>query len=301
MGYLKRAFVFLLVNILIISTIGILVYLTGLDKYLFAYGVGYQGLLITSFIWGMGGAFISLLLSRFMVKMMMSVRVIDPGTATGDTRDLVQMVYALASKAGLKKMPEVGIYESDEVNAFATGPTKNRALVAVSTGLLYRMNRNQIEGVLGHEVAHIANGDMVTMTLVQGVVNSFVLFASQIITRILSQATRDENGRGGLSGFAYYMVYQLVYSVLSLLAFPIVAWVSRYREFRADSGGARLAGTDKMISALQALKGTKDLIDDESAAVATLKISGSNKGLAQLFATHPHLDERIKRLQMGRL
>lgn len=300
MTIVKRIFVTLLINILVISTIGILINVTGLDRYMYGYGVGYEGLLITCFIWGMAGSFISLLISRFLVKLTMRVQVINPTTASGDTKELVQIVHELARRAGITKMPEVGIYQSDEINAFATGPTKNRALVAVSSGLLYKMNRSQLEGVLGHEISHVANGDMVTMTLVQGVVNSFVLFASHILVRVLDQVLRDRDGRGGLGGWSQYFVFQLISTLLSFLAYPVIAFVSRYREYRADAGGARLAGLDKMVGALRALKGTENSIDTQHMEVAALKISGKRSKFMQLMSTHPDLDDRIRRLEMAK-
>lgn len=295
----KRVFVFFLVNILVVLTIGLVLQLTGLNQYFYQHGLGNEQLLIFSFIWGMGGAFISLLLSRFMAKMMMGVRVIDPNSAHGQSRELLEVVHRLARKAGIDTMPEVGIYASPEVNAFATGPTKNKALVAVSSGLLERMDQREVEGVLGHEVAHVANGDMVTMTLVQGIVNAFVLFLSHIIARLIDSALRDREGRGGLSGFSYYLVYNVISVFLSFLAFPIVAWVSRYREYRADAGGASLAGRDKMIAALRALKDTQRFVDPTHKEMDTLKISGKPSRFMQMMATHPPLDDRIRRLEVG--
>lgn len=293
----KRIFLFLLTNIFIILTIGTVLYLVGGMKYLSGWGLGYQDLMIFCLIWGMGGAFMSLLLSRFMAKMFMGVQLIDPDKASGQDRELLEMVYRLARKAGLSTPPEVGIYQSEEVNAFATGPSKNRSLVAVSTGLFRNLNRHQVEGVLGHEVAHIANGDMVTMTLVQGVVNAFVIFLTQIIVRVLDQVTRDNQGRGGIMhGFLGFMLYQFIYSVLAFLAYPIVAAFSRYREFKADAGGARLAGREKMISALKALAGTTELVEQDHQSVAALKIS-NRAGFAKLFSTHPPIADRIKALE----
>jgi heat shock protein HtpX len=162
------------------------------------------------------------------------------------------------------------------------------------------MSHSEIQGVLGHEVAHVANGDMVTMTLVQGVVNSFVLFATHIIVRILDQVLRDREGRGGLSGFMHYFAFNAISTLLSFLAYPVIAAVSRYREYRADAGGARLAGLDKMVGALKALKGTQELVDTSHMEIAAFKISGKKSKFMQLMSTHPDLDDRIRRLQMGR-
>ena len=192
MVWTKRILLFLATNILVMLTISILVQLLGLNRGLGAYGIDYGQLMLFCLVWGMAGSLISLALSRVMAKMMMGVRVIDPATNDPQERALVDTVYALARGARLPAMPEVGYYDSPEVNAFATGPTRSKALVAVSTGLLQRMNRDEVEGVLGHEISHVANGDMVTMTLIQGVVNAFVLFLARVIAFAITQnsATR---------------------------------------------------------------------------------------------------------------
>jgi len=194
-------------------------------------------------------------------------------------------------------MPEVGIYDSPEVNAFATGPTKNRALVAVSSGLLNRMGRDQVEGGLGHEVAHVANGDMVTMTLIQGVVNAFVMFLARAIAFAVAQGMRrDDEGRSFSHG-TYYIVQFVLEIVFMILGSILVAFVSRWREFRADHGGARLAGREKMIAALEALRRNYELIDPQAQpAVQSLKISGRG-GFLKLFSTHPPVEERIAALR----
>jgi heat shock protein HtpX len=249
--------------------------------------------MIYCLIWGMGGAFISLALSRVMAKWMMGVHVIDPAKADASGAELVRTVHQLAQSAGLTKMPEVGVYESPELNAFATGPTRNRSLVAVSTGLLRRMGREEVRGVLGHEVAHIANGDMVTMTLIQGVVNAFVLFFARIIAYVISQ--RVSSDMRYVVHFVSMIVFQILFSILGMF---VVAWFSRWREYRADKGGASLAGRQSMINALRALGNNVVVHDDRQAAVATLKISPtSRKGFARLLSTHPALEDRIKRLQ----
>jgi len=293
----KRILLFILTNALIITAITIVTTVFGLRPYISEQGIDYGALMIFCLLWGFGGAFISLGLSRIMAKWMMKVRVIDPSTATGDLRWLVETTHRLCQEAGLGKMPEVGIYDSPETNAFATGPTKNRSLVAVSTGLLRQMSSDEVEGVLAHEVAHIANGDMVTMTLIQGVVNAFVMFFARIIAFALSQFVRAE--MRFIVHFAAVIVFQILFSFLGAI---VVAYFSRQREFRADAGGARLAGTGKMTSALQRLQrvvqpqaATKD-----QDAFSTLKISGATKGFMHLFATHPPLEDRIRRLQTGR-
>ncbi|NDD92729.1 protease HtpX, partial [bacterium] len=250
--WLRRISIFLVINFVIMLTISVLTSVLGVGNYMNAQGIDYPSLMGFCLIWGMGGAFMSLALSRIMAKWMMGVQVIDPSEAQGANEQwLVETVHQLARSAGITTMPEVGIYESPEVNAFATGPTKNRALVAVSRGLLDRMSRDQVEGVLGHEVAHAANGDMVTMTLVQGVVNAFVMFLSRVIAFAVSQALRGrdrEESSGGSSHLIYYLVRFVLEIVFMILGSMVVAYVSRLREFRADHGGARLAGRDKMIS-----------------------------------------------------
>ena len=298
----KRIFLFGLVNILVVLTITIVLGLLRVGNYFPAGGLA--GLAVFCLVWGFAGAFISLALSRIMAKWMSGVRLIPPDTTDPTLRALLETVYGLARQAGLPRLPEVGIYQSDEVNAFATGPSRSRALVAVSSGLLQRMNQPEIEGVLGHEVTHIANGDMVTMTLVQGVINAFVLFLARVLAFVVGQAltARDDRREGG--GWLEYllvMVFQVVFSILGMV---VVAWFSRRREFRADAGGARLAGRGKMINALRALE---QLYEPEAAVAAArqaqgfqaLKISNRAGALASLFATHPPIEQRIARLEQG--
>src|SRR5579872_6811122 len=237
---MKRIFLFLLTNIMVMVTISIVASLLGVNRYLGAHGIDYKALMGFCLVWGMGGAFISLWMSKFMAKMAMSIQMIDPHTTDADQRDLLNIVYSLAQKANLKTMPEVGIYDSPELNAFATGPTKNNALVAVSSGLLQAMNHDEIEGVLGHEITHISNGDMVTMTLIQGVVNAFAMFLSRIIAFAISTAmARGEEREGGFSGGILYYLMTFVFDILfTILGSIVVATFSRYREYRADNGGA---------------------------------------------------------------
>lgn len=292
MTWFKRIFFFVLTNILIIVTISIVIQILGIRPYLRGAGIDLINLALFCLIWGMGGAFISLFLSKFMVKMMMGVKEIDPHDP--NLGWLVQKVHSIARKAGISKMPEVGIYESEELNAFATGPSKNNSLVAVSTGLLQRMDERSLEGVLGHEVAHIANGDMVTMTLLQGIVNAFVMFFARIISFIVSSAVKDDD----LRSLVQFITIIFLEIVLSFLGMLVVAWFSRYREFRADEGGARLTTRSSMINALQTLKDYYEIQDPNlPQSVNTFKISGKSAGLLALLATHPPLDERIKRLQ----
>lgn len=299
MAWFKRIFLFLAVNILTILTISIILNVLGVKPYLTAYGMDYQSLMVFCLVWGMGGAFISLGLSRIIAKMMYRVHVVDPKTHDSELQELVQTVHRLARSAGLPRMPEVGVYDSPEVNAFATGPTKARSLVAVSSGLLQRMRKEEVEGVLGHEVAHIANGDMVTMTLLQGVVNAFVMFLARAITFALSQASRRDDDDAGFSGGTYFMVQIALELVLMILGSMVVAWFSRYREFRADAGGARIAGRENMVRALQRLRSTVELIDPNAQPAAqALKISSRPGGFLALLSTHPPLEDRIARLEL---
>lgn len=296
---IKRFMLFFGVNILIVATLGITLSLLQSFGIIPPIGQGYQGLFIFCLFWGMGGAFISLMLSKFMAKKMMGVRIIEP---KGPGSELVQRVHALARKAGLEKMPEVGVYESPEVNAFATGPSRNNSLVAVSSGLLSKMGESEVDGVLAHEVAHIANGDMVTMTLVQGVMNAFVMFAARVVASIIDNAMRDEDGRGGLGMFAYFGVVIVLDILFGILAAPVVAGFSRWREYRADNGGARLAGKDKMIAALEALQRNVDKIDKSTDQKAFQSMKISNTGsLAALMSTHPPLSKRIEALRKNPL
>jgi heat shock protein HtpX len=296
----KRIVLFLALNFVIVMTISLIMRVFGVQPYITAYGINYQSLLIFCFIWGMGGALISLALSRVMAKWMMGVQVIDPQTRDSYLQDVVQMVHQLCRSAGITKMPQVGIYDSPEVNAFATGPTKNRSLVAISTGLLNRMSRDQVEGVLGHEVTHISNGDMVAMTLIQGVVNAFVMFAARAIAFAIAQSGRSDDRDRGFSPMMYWVLTMVLEIVFMILGSIVVASFSRWREYRADKGGARLAGREKMISALQALQRTYEYVDPNTQpAVATLKISSRPMGIWKLFSSHPPLSDRIARLEAG--
>lgn len=297
----KRIVLFVLTNILIVATISIVTSLLGITPYLTANGLNLESLAALCAVWGFGGAFISLLLSRVMAKMMMGVQVVPVDTRDAGMRWLVDTVHRHAKRAGITKMPEVGIYQSPQLNAFATGPTKNRSLVAVSTGLLNYMNKDEAEGVIGHEVAHIANGDMVTMTLVQGTVNAFVMFFARIIAYFLTQSGNSNDERP--NPMAQYWVAMLIEIALGFLSMPIIAWFSRQREFRADKGGAELAGKEKMVAALQALKRNFELPESAHPAVETLQISGKAKkgGFIHLFSTHPPLELRIERLMRARI
>ena len=292
----KRVFLFVATNILIIATISVVMSVFGIQPYLDAKGINYQSLMIFCVLWGFGGAFISLALSRIMAKWMMGVKVIEPDTRDPELRGLVLKVHGFARKAGIQKMPQVGYYEAEDLNAFATGPTKNRSLVAVSTGLLRNMNESELDGVLAHEVAHIANGDMVTMTLVQGVVNAFVMFLARVIGFFASQFVSED--KRTIVQFGIVIAVEIALGILGMI---VVSAFSRRREFRADSGGASLSTTDNMISALERLKVNTQLPKtDDQPAIASLKISGKAGGLLKLFSTHPDLDDRIASLQRSR-
>ncbi|PIS10879.1 MAG: protease HtpX [Bdellovibrio sp. CG10_big_fil_rev_8_21_14_0_10_47_8] len=300
MTWFKRIGLFVAVNALVIGTISILLNVLGVKPYIMAYGLDYQSLMIFCLIWGMGGAFISLALSRVMAKWMMGVQIVPANTPDPELRELVQMVHQLSRAARLPAMPQVGVYESQEVNAFATGPSKSRSLVAVSSGLLLRMKNEEIRGVIGHEVAHIANGDMVTMTLVQGVVNAFVMFLARAIAYALTMA-KGQGGEERGTPLSYYAVQFALEIAFMILGSMVVAWFSRRREYRADSGGARLAGRDNMIQALEGLKRTFDNVDPSAQpALQALKISSRSGGFMKFFSTHPPLEERIRRLRGAR-
>ena len=288
---MKRIFLFVATNLAIMITLSIVLSILGIGGYrLPGGGLNYSALMVFCLVWGMGGAFVSLQLSRFMAKSALGVRLVDGRTGHHDLDWLHQTVRQLTERAGLP-MPEVGFYDSPEVNAFATGPSQRRSLVAVSSGLLRSMTRDEAEGVLAHEVTHIQNGDMVTMTLIQGVVNAFVMFFSRIIANIVRQMVDERNA---------YLVSMLTTIVLDIafgfVGMMVVAWFSRAREFRADAGGAGLAGHARMIGALQRLQQNQRLVDTSQPQLATMKIAGA-KGWMALFSTHPPLEDRIRALQ----
>jgi heat shock protein HtpX len=289
----RRVFLFVAVNILIITTISIVMKALGVQPYLDAQGINYQSLMIFCVLWGFGGAFISLALSKVMAKWMMGVKIIDPQTADQSLLSLVQKVHGFARLAGIEKMPEVGYYEADDLNAFATGPSKNKSLVAVSTGLLRQLNEKELDGVLAHEVAHIANGDMVTMTLIQGVVNAFVMFLARVIGFFASQFVSED--KRGIVQFGIVIACEICLGVLGMM---VVSAFSRQREYRADQGGALLSSSSSMISALEKLKSKYQISQTkEHPSIASLKISGQAGGWLKLFSTHPDLNDRIQRLK----
>ena len=292
----KRVFLFVLTNIAIMVMVSLVLAVLG---HLGVLGVaGSHGtLLVICAVWGFGASFVSLLLSRWMAKRAMGVHLVGPDVRDADAQWLYATVSRLAQQANLP-MPEVGIYESPEVNAFATGPSKKRSLVAVSSGLFRSMSKQEIEGVLAHEIAHVANGDMVTMALIQGVVNAFVLYLSHIVAMIARNAlsSRDERGPsflGVLAGHAVFIAAQIAFGLIGSM---VTAWFSRHREFRADAGGAVLAGRGSMVSALRRLMAHQGQVDRSNPEYATMKIAGG-KGLLSLFSTHPPLELRIATLE----
>ena len=253
------------------------------------------GLLFFAAVIGFGGAFVSLAISKWMAKRSMGVQVIEQPRNEAE-RWLLETVTRQAAAAGIKT-PEVGFYDAPEINAFATGPSRNNALVAVSSGLLRAMSRDEAEAVIGHEVSHVANGDMVTMALIQGVVNTFVIFLSRVVGRAIDAAI--SGNRDGGPGLAYFGIVMVLDMVFGLLASIVVMWFSRHREFRADAGGAQLAGRPKMIAALEKLGQTYGASTLPSSIRAFGISGGVAHGLRKLFMTHPPLAERIQRLREG--
>ena len=291
---MKRVLLFLATNLAIMLVLSISVRLLGIQPYLGAHGLNLGALLAFAAIMGFGGALISLAISKWSAKRAMGVRVIESPETSAEFW-LVETVRKHAREAGID-MPEVGIYDAPEINAFATGMRRNAALIAVSSGLLEQMTRAEAEAVIGHEVAHAANGDMVTLALVQGVVNTFVIFFSRIIGHLVDRLIfKTERGNGP----AYYVTMIIAELVLGILASMIVMWFSRQREFRADEGGARLAGRENMIAALERLKLAHTApLPDKMAAFGIA--GGIGDGLKKLFMTHPPLDERIASLRAGK-
>ena len=291
---MKRMFLFLATNVAILLVLSIALQVLGIEQILDQQGVGLdlRALLIFSAVLGMGGSFISLAMSKWSAKRMTGARVIEQ-PANESEAWLLSTVSRQAQAAGIE-MPEVAVYDAPELNAFATGMRRNAALVAVSTGLLRNMRRDEVEAVLGHEISHVANGDMVTLGLIQGVVNTFVIFLSRVIRHVVDRVVfKTERGHGP----AFLITTIVAQVLLGILASAIVMWFSRWREFRADAGGAQLAGREKMIAALQRLQtasGQAPLPDQ----LAAFGISGGMaQGLKRLFLSHPPLQERIAALQ----
>jgi len=287
---MKRIILFVLTNLAVVVVLGVVASLLGVNRFLTANGLNLGALLGFALVMGFGGAIISLLISKPVAKWSSGVTVID-GSGSADERWIVDTVRRFADKAGIG-MPEVGIFEG-EPNAFATGAFKNSALVAVSTGLLQGMTREEVEAVIGHEVAHIANGDMVTMTLIQGVLNTFVVFLSRVVGYAVDSFLRRNDEESSGPGMGYYITSIVLDILLGFVASIIVAWFSRQREFRADAGSAQLMGRKQpMINALSRLGGMQ--AGELPKSVAAFGIAG---GIGQLFSTHPPLEERIAALQ----
>lgn len=285
---MKRVVLFLLTNLAVMVVLSIVMSVLGVNTRTTG------GLLVFAAIFGFGGAFISLAMSKWMAKRSMGLEVItNPRDNT--ERWLLETVARQAQQAGVK-MPEVAIYQSPEMNAFATGPSKNNSLVAVSSGLLYGMNADEVEAVLAHEMSHVANGDMVTLTLIQGVVNTFVIFLARVVANIISNfLSNDEEEGQGLGGLAYFAVVIVLEIVFGILASIIVAYFSRIREFRADAGAATLAGRGKMIAALERLRNGPET-GEMPANMSAFGINGK-RSMAELLMSHPPLEKRIAALK----
>ncbi|SDB32006.1 heat shock protein HtpX [Desulfonatronum thiosulfatophilum] len=291
---MKRIALFLITNIAVILVLSVVLSLLGFTGILDETGVGldYGSLLLFAAVFGFGGSFISLAMSKWMAKRMTGAQVITTPRNQAEAW-LVETVKSQAARAGIG-MPEVAIFDQDTPNAFATGMTKNSSLVAVSTGLMRTMNKDEVEAVLAHEVSHIANGDMVTLTLIQGVVNTFVIFISRVVGYFVDRVILKNEEGLGIGFFVTSIVAQIVFGIL---ASTIVFWFSRQREFRADAGGAKLAGREKMISALEKLR--KSMTEPLPEQMSSFGISGKtgDHGLKMLFMTHPPLEHRIAALQ----
>jgi len=292
---LKRVGLFLLTNFLVILTVSIILAVVfpmlGIDL------KGITGLAIFCGVFGMAGAFISLAISRWVAKRAYSIQLINANERDHQLREIYEMVARLSKKAGLPSVPEVGIYNSSEPNAFATGPSKNKSLVAFSTGLLNSMDKKEVEAVAGHEIAHIANGDMVTMTLLTGIANALVMFLARIVAAAINNFLTDEDGGGGLGFFAYIIVVMVLQSFFMMIASIPIAAFSRYREYKADAGSAKFTSPMAMASALKALaNGAQVQTKNDSFAIA--KISSNRR--TSLWSTHPSIEDRVARLEKMR-
>jgi heat shock protein HtpX len=297
----KRIGLFILTNACVMITAMLVLNLLGIGGYSrYARGGDYQTLMIICLVWGMAGSVVSLLMSKMIAKWTMGLKIINPKQASTMEQSLHTMVDSLARRARIKT-PEVAIYNSPELNAFATGPTKNNSLVAVSSGLLNSMTQEELEGVLAHEVSHISNGDMVTLTLIQGVVNAFVMFFAKIAAWAVANAMQGDDEESTPSFWVVYAIEMVFYMIFGVVGAMVVNWFSRKREFKADQGAAKLSGARKISAALQRLK---DFYENPGAfnesgqqSVACLKISSTKKSsFMELLQTHPPLEERIKRL-----
>ncbi|MBP9749994.1 MAG: protease HtpX [Candidatus Pacebacteria bacterium] len=299
MAWTKRIILFVVTNIAVILLVSLILSIFNVAPYLSGSGLDYTSLLIYAALFGFAGSFISLFTSKWMAKRAFSIEIITE-PRTDDERFVRDTVAGLAQRASIG-VPEVGIYDSPEANAFATGWNKNNALVAVSTGLLANMTRDEAEGVLGHEVSHVANGDMVTLTLIQGVVNTFVIFFARIAAHVVQTfMSRDNEEGAAVGGFAYHMIAMLFEIVFGIFASMLVMAFSRHREYRADAGSASLLGREKMISALTKLRALQEtLVDPRGTAFNAMKISDKPSFLS-LFSSHPPLEKRIEALKNSR-
>jgi heat shock protein HtpX len=297
----KRIGLFILTNACVMMTALLVLNLLGIGGYSrYGRGADYQTLMVICLVWGMAGSVVSLLMSKMIAKWTMGLKVINPHKASSMEQALHHMVAKLSQTAGIKT-PEVAIYESQELNAFATGATKNNSLVAVSSGLLNTMNQDEIEGVLAHEVSHISNGDMVTLTLIQGVINAFVMFFAKIAAWAVANAMQGDDEESTPSFWMVYAIEMVFYMIFGVVGAIVVNWFSRKREFKADAGAAKISGAHKISAALKRLKAYSENPNAFTAngqdAVACLKISSTKKSsFMDLLQTHPPLEERIKRL-----
>ncbi len=296
MKFFKRYGLLFLINILVLIVIGSVSTFLGLDSYYTQYGLDYQKLAFICLLWGMGGAFISLFISKFMAKKFMGVEIVDE---RGPYRTLVTKVNEIAKRANMKKPPEIGVYQSNDMNAFATGPSESNSLVAFSTGLLNGMSDEELDGVIAHEISHITNGDMVTMTLLQGVMNAFVMFAARVVTFAIDNALRDDRGRGGLGPITHFFVVIALQVAFGFMAQFVVSYFSRFREYRADAGAAKLVGKNSMTAALSKLQSYYSLAyikaTPADSPFKSMQIS-SKSSIMKLLSTHPPLEQRIEAL-----
>ncbi|MCF7846589.1 MAG: protease HtpX [Candidatus Gracilibacteria bacterium] len=295
MKFFRRIFLFLLINLAVIALLITITSVFGIEPYLTPYGLNLQSLAIYAAIIGFSGAFISLLLSRWLVRQTLKIRILKSPQSTAES-NLIQIIERIARQKNIRT-PQIGVYQSPEVNAFATGPSKNRSLVAVSSALLDQFSSQELEGVLAHEMAHISNGDMVTMTLLQGVLNTFVIF----LARAGAYALQRGSGRGEVGGLAYWGLSIALEIVFGMLALLILMAFSRHREFRADFSGAQTVGKQSMLSALRRLQTMQPRARDprQPSSLRAFKISDRPRRWAHAFASHPSLQKRIERLEQA--
>ena len=286
---IKRIFLFLVTNFIVVITIGFILSLLGIS------GEGTINLMFLSFLWGMGGSFVSLLMSKWLAKRAYGIKIIDPQNVSGPEIKIYEIVRRLSERENIP-VPEVGIYDSPEPNAFATGATKKSSMVAFSTGLIKMMNESELEAVAGHEIAHISNGDMVTLTLLTGIANAFVIFMARIVATAIDQALRDEDG-GGLGFLAYFMIVSVLETVLMLLAYIPISAFSRHREYKADEGSAKITSALAMANALTVLGSYSGQLDKKN-SYSIAKIESRKR--ISLFSTHPSIEQRIERLKAMR-